>query len=67
MLQIKGKTRKPSIAQRGPAAPTGDSAAYGPPETSKKMRKTSGSNASFLEVLEAVSAAVKVVIGGGSG
>lgn len=35
MLQMKGKTRKPRMAKRGPAALTAGSSPYGPPATSK--------------------------------
>ena len=35
MLHMKGKTRKPRMAKRGPAAPTACSSPYGPPATSK--------------------------------
>lgn len=54
MLQMKGNIRKPRMAKRGPPAFTAGSSPYGPPATSKYIRKMSGMRVSFLLVVVVV-------------
>jgi hypothetical protein len=49
--QTKGNTKNPRMAKRGPAACTAGSAPYGPPATSKKMRKMRGNSVNLLRPL----------------
>lgn len=79
MLQMKGNIRKPRMAKRGPPAFTAGSSPYGPPATSKYIRKMSGMRVSFLLVVVVVvmgsswdmfwvvTGVVAVFCGGGNG